>query len=309
VKCFWLVNNDLLQPEEHHLKLAPRKLLILLPMFALLTACGSSTKLADKPIPVAATVTPPPSTIEDAVSNTNYRTPGNSDRDKYRHPIETLNFFGLKPDMTVVELVPGGGWYLEILAPLLNEKGQYIGTVPPKGVSEYFDKYLAKLDTYMKAHPELESKAKFVTFNPPETVDLAPEGTVDMVLTFRNVHNWSSKKGQGAVFAAVFKALKPGGVFGVVDHRANPKGKAPKAESGYLLEKDVIAWAQKAGFKLDSKSEVNANPKDTKDYADGVWTLPPSLRQGDKDKEKYLAIGESDRMTLRFVKPMPKTKK
>lgn len=289
------------------------KSLFLIPAIAIvttaLTGCGSSKKLADQPIPVAASIAPAPTTIEEAVANTNYRTPANRERDQYRHPVETLQFFGLKPEMTVVELVPGGGWYFEILAPLLNEKGHYIGTIPPKGVNDYYDKYIVKTNAYMKAHPELEGKAKLVEFNPPKMVELAPENSVDMVLTFRNVHNWSSNGNQQAVFAAAFKALKPGGVFGVVDHRANPKAKSVKGDNGYLLEKDVINWAQKAGFKLDAKSEINANAKDTKDHPDGVWALPPSLRHGDKDKEKYLAIGESDRMTLRFVKPAAKAKK
>ena len=281
--------------------------LLLASVFAL-TACNSNPKSEDKAAatPVAQTPAALPKSVEEAVADTNYRTPTNRDRDAYRHPIETLNFFGLKPEMTVIELSPGAGWYTEIVAPLVAENGKYIGTSFPRGVNSYADGYMAKLDAYLSAHPELQSKTSFVPFVPGKQMDLG-ENQADLVLTFRNVHNWMDGGHQQAVFNAAFKALKPGGVFGIVEHRANAKGKKDaKGSSGYVLEKDVIAWAKKAGFKLEAKSEINANPKDTKNYEKGVWTLPPSLALGDKDREKYVAIGESDRMTLKFVKPAKK---
>lgn len=235
-----------------------------------------------------------PTTVREAV-NSPYRTPANIVRDQYRHPVETLEFFGLAPEMTVVEITPGAGWYTEILAPYLAAKGQYIAAS-----TDLHPGYSA----WIAQNPEIVVKMKTTGFKPPQDLDIAPAGSADMVLTFRNVHNWMSKGSEKAVFAAFFKALKPGGILGVVEHRANPKSKRdPKAKSGYVLEKDVIRMAKAAGFKLVAQSEINANPKDTKDYPEGVWTLPPVLKLKDQDREKYLAIGESDRMTLRFVKP------
>ncbi len=243
---------------------------------------------------------PLPTTIEEAVASP-YRRDENRARDVYRHPVETLQFFGLTPEMTVVEITPGAGWYMEILAPLVASKGKYIAALPPSN-SEYMARLNEKVQKWIDSHPELTGKIHTTTFNPPE--DIAPEGTVDMVLTFRNVHNWMARGNAQEAFNAFYKALKPGGILGVVEHRANPKSRRdPKAKSGYVHEAEVIQMAQKAGFKLVAKSEVNANPKDTKNHPEGVWTLPPTLRLGEKDKEKYLAIGESDRMTLKFIKP------
>jgi predicted methyltransferase len=225
----------------------------------------------------------------------------NAKRDVYRHPYETLRFFGIKPTMTVVELVPGGGWYTEILAPYLRDKGKYIGAgqAPDKkgGMA-----LRAKLD----AHPALYGKALTAVFEPPSRYEIAPANSVDMVLTFRNLHNWVGN-GDEAVrttFKEIYKVLKPGGVLGLVDHRLPASMKQDdKASSGYVHEAWVIKMAESAGFKLAGKSEVNANPKDKADHEQGVWTLPPVLANKDKDREKYLAIGESDRMTLKFVKP------
>ncbi len=270
-------------------------LVSLLALTAFLTACQSEPKKEAAP-PTT------PKTIEEAVQST-YRSPENRARDQYRHPVETLNFFGLKPEMTVIEISPGTGWYMEILAPLLHERGQYIAALVPSESSEHTAQLNSKVTSWIKAHPELESKIKTVSFAPPAA--LTEDGSADMVLTFRNVHNWASAGTDQAAFHSFFKALKPGGILGVAEHRANAKGKR-NPKSGYMREADIIKMAKKAGFKLDAKSEINANPKDTKDYADGVWTLPPVLRLGDKDREKYLAIGESDRMTLRFVKPVKK---
>jgi predicted methyltransferase len=226
----------------------------------------------------------------------------NAARDPARHPYETLTFFGIKPTMTVVELVPGGGWYTEILAPYLSKSGKYIGAgqaiEPGKRAGLAFRQ---KLDT----NSTLYGKAVTSVFEPPSRYEIAPAASVDMVLTFRNLHNWMGA-GEEAVrttFKEIHKVLKPGGVLGVVEHRLPASMKQDeKASSGYMHEAYVIKMAESAGFKLAAKSEINANPKDTADHEKGVWTLPPVLANKDKDREKYLAIGESDRMTLKFVK-------
>ena len=232
-----------------------------------------------------------------------WRSPSNAARDRYRHPRETLEFFGLTPSMTVVELWPGGGWYSEILAPVLKDHGKLIeATLPTSdpGEGDTTKAYLAKL----AANPAVYGKAKVVEFDPPSKADLGPEGSADLVLTFRNAHNWESQHQLLAVFQAAFKVLKKGGVLGLTDHRA-AAGVALQDTygTGYLPAAYVIQTAEIAGFKLAGQSEINANPKDTKDYAKGVWTLPPTYALGETDKAKYTAIGESDRMTLKFVKP------
>ena len=227
----------------------------------------------------------------------------NASRDGARHPAETLKFFGLQPDSSVVEIWPAGGWYTEIIAPFVAGNGQFYGAQFPGGTDmEFFnrarDAYQAKLD----AHPQAYGDAQMTEMY-PGSMALAPE-PVDMVLTFRNVHNWMSRDMQDEVMQAFYDVLKPGGVLGIVEHRATPGSEQdPKAESGYVTEEYTIMLAEKAGFVLDAKSEINANPKDTRDHAEGVWTLPPTLRLGDEDREKYLEIGESDRYTLRFLKP------
>jgi predicted methyltransferase len=223
------------------------------------------------------------------------RTPANLARDKYRHPAETLAFFGVAPDDTVIEVIPGGGWYTEILAPYLKDKGALILAQPPgKGREGLSARFAADAATY--------GKVKWTGLG---AEDVAP-GSVDVVLTFRNVHNLIMRGGTTAddLFAGYFKALKPGGVLGIVDHRLpEARDSALEKTSGYLKTSTVVALAQKAGFKLAGQSEINANPKDTANWAEGVWSLPPTLKQGEVDKEKYLAIAESDRMTLKFVKP------
>ncbi|HEY4127475.1 MAG TPA: methyltransferase [Gammaproteobacteria bacterium] len=232
-----------------------------------------------------------------------WRDPANASRDQYRHPKQTLEFFGLKPDMTVVQLWPGNGWYTEVLAPVLREHGQLIdAVVPAKGDSESDGtvRYLGKL----KAKPDVYGKVKVVDFSPPAKMDLGAEGSADMVLTFRNLHNWQGRDQLDNVFQAAFKVLKHSGVFGVCEHRAAAGKSVDQVfKTGYMPVDYVIEEAEKAGFKLAGQSEINANPKDTKDYPQGVWTLPPTYTLGDKDKTKYAAIGESDRMTLKFVKP------
>jgi predicted methyltransferase len=242
-----------------------------------------------------------PKTIEEAVKSP-FRDPANMQRDMYRHPVETLKFLGLKPNMTVVEIWPGAGWYAEILAPYLSNQGQYVAAIVPPEKNEYFKKAYDKLNGWAQNHPNV--KVTYASFTPPDITNFVKPGSADMVLTFRNVHNWTGNDSAEKAFAAMFEALKPGGILGVVEHRQNEKSNVnDKGKSGYVKESEVIRLATKAGFKLEEKSEVNANPKDTRNYAQGVWTLPPTLALKDQDRAKYLAIGESDRMTLRFIKP------
>jgi predicted methyltransferase len=237
----------------------------------------------------------------DSVLAGSWRSEHNKARDIYRHPKATLQFFGLQPDKTVIEITPGGGWYTEILAPLLRDNGHYIAAVSGGNGGE--DKQDADaLRAKFKADPAEYGKAAVVIYNPKAPV-FGPPGSADMVLTFRNVHNWTMAGNAEAMFKAFYAVLKTGGTLGVVDHRAAPGTTLESSKgSGYLPTDYVIKLATDAGFKLDGQSEINANPKDTKNYPKGVWTLPPTLTLGDKDRDKYLAIGESDRMTLRFVK-------
>jgi predicted methyltransferase len=272
-----------------------------------LTGCASDQEksapaAAAAPAPQAAATAPAvPQTIEEAV-NSSYRNEKNRTRDKYRHPAETLSFFGLKPDMTVVEIWPSAGWYAEIIAPLVAEHGQYIAAINDSNGGDG-QKANQQFEDWKKSHPEVGGKITTTIFAPPSKTAIAPAGTVDMIVTFRNLHNWMRAHGAQEAFKSFYKALKPGGILGFVEHRASAKGKIdPEAKSGYVRESDVIRMAKKAGFKLVAKSEINANPKDTKDYPEGVWTLPPSYRLKEKDHDKYEAIGESDRMTLKFVK-------
>ena len=237
-----------------------------------------------------------------------HRADANKARDKYRHPKETLLFFGLKPDMTVVEVWPSAGWWTEILAPTLKDRGQYYAAwfaTQAKGAPDFLKEREKGFDAMLAGRPDLYGKVIKTALLAPEYVDIAPKGSADMVLTFRNVHNWAKAGNADAMFKAFYDTLKPGGILGVKDHRAKPGTPFQRQiDSGYMTEAWVIETAQKAGFKLDNKSEINANPKDTADYPGGVWTLPPTLRNvADADKAKYLAIGESDRMTLKFVKP------
>ena len=235
-----------------------------------------------------------------------HRTEAYAARDAYRHPIETLKFFGIKDSMTVVEISPGGGWYTEILAPYLKDKGKYIAAgYDPESSTEYYRKNAKKFQAKLAAKPELYGKTQVTIMEAPNQLNIAPANSADLVLTFRNTHNWHNGGHAEKVYAAMFQALKPGGVLGVVQHRAGEQYPEDISGSkGYLKEADVIALATQSGFELVAKSEINANPKDSKNYEKGVWTLPPALRDKDKGKEKYLAIGESDRMTLKFVKPV-----
>ncbi|MGB0894879.1 MAG: class I SAM-dependent methyltransferase [Parashewanella sp.] len=234
-----------------------------------------------------------------------YRSEKEVARDKYRHPKQTLQFFGVQPSDTVVEIWPGGGWYTQILAPALKGKGEFIAAHWPKDSNvRFFKVNRAKFDQKFTLHPERYGEISVTDFAPPSHLQMAPSGSADVVLTFRNVHNWMKRNQEQTVFNSAYKALKPGGIFGVVEHRAKPgTDRLTMIESGYVTEEYVKQLAAKAGFKLVDSSEINANARDTKSYPSGVWTLPPSLRLGDLDRAKYLAIGESDRMTLKFKKP------
>ena len=223
------------------------------------------------------------------------RSDANKARDKYRHPLETLTFFGIKQDMTVVEISPGAGWYTEILAPFLKDHGKlYEAVGGGAGAKSFEDK--------LKADPAVYNQVIVTTLQPPAETEIAPAGSADMVVTFRNVHDWLPRGTTQDYFRAFYRALKPGGILGIEDHRADPsQPQDPKAKNGYVRQDYMIQIAEQAGFKLAGTSEINANPKDPRNQP--VWNLPPTLRQGDKDRDKYLAIGESDRMTLKFVKP------
>ena len=233
-----------------------------------------------------------------------HREAKNRARDAYRHPFETLAFFGIEPDMTVVEIWPGGGWYTEILAPYLKGRGRYYAAGWDRdSTSDYVQRALKGYGEKLAARPDVYGEVIVTELSRSKT-DIAPPGSADMVLTFRNVHNWMKRGYERTIFEAMFDALKPGGVLGLVEHRGDPEvWQDPQALSGYVNQDTAIELAEDVGFRLVAGSEVNANPKDTKDHPEGVWTLPPTLRLKERDRAKYLAIGESDRMTLKFVKP------
>jgi predicted methyltransferase len=225
------------------------------------------------------------------------RSEANKARDQYRHPLEVLTFFGVEADSDVVEVVPGkAGYWVEILAPYLKDRGHYTASGNP-------ERDIAPLKARIAASPELYGKTVVTGFTGGDQ-EIAPPGSADFVLTFRNIHNWMRAGTADAAFHAFYKALKPGGILGVEEHRGVPdQPQDPQAKSGYVRQDYAIALAGKAGFKLIGSSEVNANPKDTKDYPEGVWSLPPTYRLKDRDREKYSAIGESDRFVLKFAKP------
>lgn len=233
-----------------------------------------------------------------------HRKPANVARDKYRHPAQTLSFFGLQPGMTVVEMIPGGGWYSEILIPYLADQGHYVAAVSPKATDDF--------KAFLATDPDRYGKAQVVPFEAGQANAFVPDGTADMIVTFRNIHNLlgsPEQPGDGnapQAFADWFRALKPGGILGIEEHRLpETMDTAREKTSGYVKLSTIVRLATAAGFQWAGTSNVNANPKDDHDHPDGVWDLPPTYQAGDKDKAKYAAIGESDRMTLKFVKPDP----
>lgn len=226
-------------------------------------------------------------------------------RDAQRHPRQTLEFFGLRPDMTVVEIWPGNGWYTEILAPLLRDHGKlYAAQIDPAG-GEYARNTVETYREKLAGRTDLYGKVIVTTLAPPPSKELiAPPGTVDLIVTFRNLHNWMMFGWQREALQSMYAALKPGGTLGIVEHRGNPNvPQDARAASGYVNEDHAIALIESVGFKLVDRSEINANPRDTKDYERGVWALPPSYANGAVDRARYEAIGESDRFTLKFIKP------
>ena len=240
-----------------------------------------------------------------AIADAGNRSEEQRARNAFRHPSETLAFFGIRDDMTVVEISPGsGGWYTEILAPFLREKGQYYAAgYDPESESEYYRKSANRFKEKLTADPSRYDKVIATVFDPPEKLEAAPPGSADMVLTFRNFHNWVREGSAERALEGFARVLKPGGVLGVVQHRGDPAVEQdPEAVSAYVREDYLVALVERAGFKKVASSEINANPRDTKDYPDGVWTLPPSYALGDVDRARFAAIGESDRMTLKFIK-------
>lgn len=233
-----------------------------------------------------------------------HRSPANVVRDSYRHPAETLAFFGVRADSKVVEITPGSaGYYMEILAPWLRHRGLYVAasrdpSEPPQYIADH-QKLLARL----KAEPQLYDQVRVVPFK-SDWHEIAAPGSMDMVLTFRNLHNWIERREIEGVLKVFHRALKRGGVLGVVDHRGRTDlPQEAQLASGYVREDYAIALIERAGFRLAERAEINANPRDSKDYPEGVWSLPPTYRMKDVDRARFAAIGESDRFTLKFIKP------
>lgn len=232
-----------------------------------------------------------------------HRRPANVARDPARHPAETLAFFGVQADSTVVEILPGSaGYYMEILAPFLRERGRYVAAGRDETAPAAYQADHQRLLDRLRAEPALYERVQVTKFNADRHA-VAAEGSADFVLTFRNLHNWMESGETEAALRAFRRALKPGGVLGVVDHRGRTdRSQAEQMASGYVREDVAVQLIERAGFRLVARSGVNDNPRDTKDHPEGVWTLPPSLRMGERDRAKWLAIGESDRFTLKFAK-------
>lgn len=230
------------------------------------------------------------------------RSPADVARDAVRHPLQELAFFGLEPNQTVVELWPGGGYWTGILGPFLAARGHYYAALPPAGDTEGSSPWRAR---YL-GHPDRYGRIMTTTLG-EGNYDIAPASSADVVLTFRNLHNWMDGGYAREVLAACFRALKPGGILGIEEHRGrNDRPQDPKAASGYVRQDYAIELAKAVGFELAGSSEINANPRDTKDWPGGVWTLPPTLALGDKDRARYLAVGEADNFVLKFRKPFNK---
>ncbi len=250
----------------------------------------------------APTTDPATGAALDAILAGQHRVREHRARDPYRHPKETLQFFGIRQDMTVVEVWPGAGWYTEILAPLLRDQGQLYTALLDPAAGEYAKNTVETYRGKLRLRPDLYGKVITTTLAaPPASGEIAPPESADLVLTFRNLHNWMMFGWEKDALAAMHRALKPGGVLGVVAHRGDPAvPQDPKAPSGYVREDYAINMIEAAGFRLVGRSEINANPKDTRNYEQGVWALPPNFASG--DEARYKQIGESDRFTLKFVK-------
>ncbi len=234
-----------------------------------------------------------------------HRSAGNIARNVWRHPVATLQFFGIRDDMTVVEIWPGGGgWYTEVLAPYLRNHGKlYAANYDGSTGVAYFRRNEQKFKDKLAANTAVYDRVEITALMPPASITPAPPGSADMVVTFRNLHNWMAAGSDAGMFKAMYEVLKPGGILGLTDHRADPDMVGMEwVRNGYAREADAIRLAEAAGFIFVARTAINANPNDTKHYVEGVWTLPPSYRRGDTDKAIYQAIGESDRMTLKFVK-------
>jgi predicted methyltransferase len=268
---------------------------LLVPSVAILLGAASCSTTSTRETTAAAL---------DSILAGSHRSAENSARDRYRHPKETLLFFGIRPEMRVLEIWPEPGWFTEVIAPLVRERGKYYAAViAADPQSKYVTERLAAFQQKLASSPQLYSGVEVVTF-PTNGGDVVPPGSVDMIVTFRNIHNWMAQGYAEQAFATAYKALKPGGVLGVVEHRGNAAlPQDPKAKSGYVNEDYAVRLIEGQGFRLVGESQVNSNPRDTKDYEQGVWTLPPTYRLGDKDRDKYAEIGESDRFTLKFIKP------
>jgi predicted methyltransferase len=243
----------------------------------------------------------------ESVVSSEWRTPSNRERDAARRPLEMLKFFEIAPEQTVVELWPGGGWLTEILAPLLRENGQLIVAGFDPQASGDDGKFLRegalKLSAKFEADPERYDQVETTVLAPPERVEIAPAASADRVLALRVAHLWIAREQLSAVLAAVHAALKPDGLFGIEENRADPQAAIDlRARNGYVNQAELIGQVEAAGFVLVESSELNANPNDRRNHPRGVWTLPPTLALGDKDRDKYLSIGESDRMLLKFRK-------
>lgn len=272
---------------------------------ALLAACATPVQ----PAATSAAATAASPSFEsnprrfDAVLAGNWRTPAFRERDRFRNPAATLDFFGVQPTQRVIEITPGAGWYSEVLAPYLGPQGQYVAAVAAAAPDSAGARRNASLRAKFAEDPARYGRVETLEFN-PAAPRFGPAGSADAVLTFRNVHNWVDAGTAEQYFRGFFDVLKPGGVLGVVDHRARPGTDLETMKrSGYLTEALVTRLATEAGFRLDASSQVNANPRDTADHPNGVWTLPPTNRHEPGDAARYRAIGESDRMTLRFIKP------
>ena len=259
----------------------------------LIGGCASTSSIKDSSTAAAL----------DRVLAGDHRSQANRARDAYRHPKDTLLFFGIRPNMTVVEVWPGAGWYTEILAPLLRERGKlYAAQLDPSG-SDYVRNTVESYRVKLASAPYLYDKVTVTTLLSASKQPIAPAGSADLVLTFRNLHNWMMLGWERQALEAMHAALKPGGILGIVEHRGDPDvPQDPKALSGYVNEQYAIELIEGAGFELIERAEINANPKDLKNYEQGVWALPPTFAAGEENRQRYSQIGESDRFTLKFRK-------